>query len=277
MSLLQAEAGAAAPRWSPVVAERHGPDGMPVSTLFPVAEECPVTITYHGVAYAVMMATPADLADYAVGFSLAEGIAQVAWHVLSSAVTAQDTGGMTLDIRLHPDSLRRFLAQRRVRNRVGHGGCGVCGVEDFADALPMPHDIQPDPLTLSGATIKRALAGLRQHQSLARLTHGAHAAAWVSTGGDILLAREDIGRHNAMDKLVGGVIRAGLPRRSGFAVITSRASVEIVQKAVTAGFGALVAISAPTAMAVDWARRHGLTLIGSARDQGFAVFSGRVD
>lgn len=258
--------------WLPMEVMRQFADGSCRMQSLCVADERPVAIGYNGVAHAVMMATPADLEDFAVGFSLTEGIADAS-GIRGIVAEEQGSGEIALDVALEPIALHRFLARRRVRNRVGHGGCGVCGVEDFADALPMPAVPIEGVAPVDPGSVVRAVAALRDFQPLASQTHATHAAAFASADGVIRLIREDVGRHNAMDKLIGARARLAAVE-PGFCVVTSRCSVELVQKAAIAGIRTLVAVSAPTMMAIDWARRAGMTLIATARGDGFTVFTG---
>jgi FdhD protein len=260
---------------APQAADWHLVEATRLDGAFPgtcaVAAETPVTFAYHDIPHAVMMASPTDLEDFAVGFSLTEGIALQADHVRQ--VTRTGDAAIRLDIALHPESLRHFLASRRVRNRPGHGGCGICGVEDFS-SFAVPARANTAVARVDPAAILRALDGLHDRQPLSQRTKGAHAAAFVTPDGEIAVLREDIGRHNAMDKLVGAVLCGGIDPAAGFGLITSRCSVELVQKAVVAGLRTLVAVSAPTSLAIDWARKSGLTLIAAARHGGGSVFTG---
>jgi FdhD protein len=237
-----------------------------------VAEETALAIGYNGVPHAVMMGTPLDLEDFALGFSIAEGIARSASDLKSMTVTPRDDG-IAIEISLMPDALHRFLARRRVRSLRGHTSCGICGVEDL-DALTPP---VTSPLRaarpIDHNALHNALDRLRGLQPLSARTHGAHAAAWVDFMGSLVLVREDIGRHNALDKLIGAALRAGTDFGDGFCLITSRCSYEMAQKAITAGIPALVAISAPTALAIRTARAAGLTLLTLARSGGFLVYA----
>jgi FdhD protein len=234
-----------------------------------IAAERPVAFVYNTTPFAVMMATPADLADFARGFSLAEGIVKRPAEVLSVAI--HDRGrGLELDIAI-PERRHRLLAARP-RNLAGRSGCGLCGVASLDQALrPLP--VVTGEGRLSAAAIRAAIAGLPGLQALNRRTRSIHAAGWFDPEGRPLLLREDVGRHNALDKLIGARVQAGLAEAPGFAVITSRLSVEMVQKAATTGIGTLVALSAPTGLAIDLARDCGLTIAASARDDGFDIWA----
>ena len=230
-----------------------------------VAEEWPVAFRYNGFPYAVMMASPTDLEDFAYGFSFTEGLIERAEDVEHLSV-AHDEAGIRVDVCLSGPSLHRYLAARRIRRLSGNTGCGLCGVEDLADASlkasHVPARPPPDP-----GIISRTADHLRQCQPLSRSTRGAHAAAWISSDGTVRSVREDVGRHNALDKLIGSQLlleRAG--REDGFCLITSRCSYEMVQKAIVAGFSALVAISSPTSLAIRTAKSAGMRLYALAQD-----------
>jgi formate dehydrogenase accessory protein FdhD len=230
-----------------------------------VAEEAPVALVLNGVSQAVMLATPLDLEDFALGFALGEGWLLDAAELLdleieSAAVPGASGGqaeGMTLELRTTGAAAAR-AAQRR-RTLAGRTGCGLCGIESLAQ-WPRPAR-RPLPATaLTPAALDAALAGLQAGQRLNSLCGGLHAAAWCSLDGELLMLREDVGRHNALDKLVGAVVRAGLDRAQGFVLLSSRASIELVHKTVTLGAGALATASAPTAQAIRAAQTHGLAL-----------------
>jgi FdhD protein len=260
---------AAIPVWRSVSARRHGSSSR---CGLDVAEEMPLAIQYNGFAHAVMMGTPHDLEDFAVGFSVAEGIARGV-DDFKEIDARPDGDGMAVAITLAPGALRRYLAGRRMRSLRGHTSCGICGIEDLAQVatLPVPNvGAAPPP---EAAAVHAALAQLRGFQPLSARTHGAHAAAWADRTGGLVLVREDVGRHNALDKLVGAGLRGGHLFADGFCLITSRCSYEMVQKAVAAGISALVAISAPTALAIQTARRAGLTLLTLDRSGGFLIYA----
>jgi FdhD protein len=240
-------------------------------TIATVIEEIPVGVMYAGIPHAVMMATPSDLDDFAVGFSLTEGIIKAASDV-RRITTRQTCDGVELDLELVPERFQGFLSRRRVRNLRGHTSCGLCGVEDIADTrAETPRAATGHPFTR--AAMCRALAALPAQQELHRLTRAAHAAAWASSDGEILLVREDVGRHNALDKLIGAALRQQTNLAAGFCLITSRCSYEMVQKALMASMPAIVAISAPTGLAVRTAEAAGLTLVALARSDGQTIYS----
>lgn len=234
-----------------------------------VAIEAPVSIEIGGIGYAVMMATPADLEDYALGFALGEGLVETAGQV--HRIDAHPIeGGWALRIWLPPE--RNAVALERARKRVSESSCGLCGIENIEQVLrPLP------PLTARiGAdrtAIAAALAALRDHQPLGRATGAVHAAAFCSPAGEILLAREDVGRHNALDKLIGALARAGMDPADGFILLSARCSYELVEKTVRAGCPMLVTISAPTSLAAERAVQAGLTLVTLAREDSALIVS----
>jgi FdhD protein len=237
-----------------------------------VAEEIPIGVLYGGIPHAVMMATPADLDDFAVGFSVTEGIIKAASDVRDIEVR-ETPDGVELNVVLVPERLHGFLSRRRTRNLRGHTSCGLCGVEDVSDTRAETPQAGAGRCFTQEA-VRRALAALPSQQDLHRRTRAAHAAAWVSPDGEILLLREDVGRHNALDKLIGAALRQRTDLSAGFCLITSRCSFEMVQKALMASMPAIVAISAPTGLAVRTAEAAGLTLIALARPDGQIVYAG---
>ena len=226
-----------------------------------IASEVPVAISVCGFGYAVMMATPADLEDFAWGFALSERLIDHAGQVKSVTLRGEDRG-VLLDIWLADECRDRVV--ERVRHRVGESSCGLCGIENLDQALrPLPLVAGPDPI--ASTALFAALESLRRHQPLNTATGAVHAAVFADRKGAILAAREDVGRHNAFDKLIGHGLRAGLAPGEGFALLTSRCSFELVEKAALAGVRLLVTISAPTALAIERAENCGLTLIALAR------------
>ena len=221
----------------------------------------PIAISVCGFGYAVMMATPADLDDFAWGFARCERLIDRAGQV-ESVVIRHEARGVLLDIWLTDECRERVV--ERVRHRVGESSCGLCGVENLDQALrPLPPVAAPSGIP--PAAIFAALAGLDAHQPLNAATGAVHAAAFANRHGAILAAREDVGRHNAFDKLIGHGLRQGVDAGEGFALLTSRCSFELVEKAALAGVRLLVTISAPTALAIERAQACGLTLIALAR------------
>lgn len=231
--------------------------------------EMPVAVSFSGIGYAVMMASPNDLEDFAYGFALAERLIETAGDVEHVAVLPAEAG-LLLQIELAES--RRGLVFERVRHRIGETSCGLCGIENLEQALrPLPE--APVPPRLEREAVFAALADLRAGQPLNESTGAVHAAAMVSATGEIVAAREDIGRHNAFDKLIGHCLRQRLDVSAGFALLTSRCSYELVEKAAVAGFGLLVTVSAPTNLAVRRAADAGLTLIALARRDSMLVLS----
>ena len=234
-----------------------------------VAEEMPVALVYHDVPHVVMLATPADLEDYAVGFTLSEGLVAGAGEIRGVEVIQ---GEASADVKISV-AWERFtqLLQRR-RNLTGRTGCGLCGAERAEDAI---RECQPVPagVTITAAELHETMAQLAARQPINARTGSVHAAAWVVPGKGIQVVREDVGRHNALDKTIGALARAKADFGAGYMLITSRASYEMVQKCATVGVSLLVALSAPTAFAVRLARRSGLTLVAFARADSHVVYA----
>jgi FdhD protein len=210
------------------------------------------------------MATPDAVEDFAVGFSVSEGLLAPASDLPDIAILGSDDG-ITLDISLKGNDLHRYLATRRVRQLRGHTSCGLCGVEDLDDVVRPPIRVHADA-AVDTDLILPALEALRQWQPLSRQTRGAHASAWVGPDGELRMVREDVGRHNSLDKLIGAMVRGRNETAAGFCLITSRCSFEMVQKAAAAGFSALVSAGAPTTHAIRLAQAAGLTLYSLSRD-----------
>jgi FdhD protein len=229
-----------------------------------LAEEVPIAFRYDGFAHGVMMATPADLHDFAVGFSRSEGIIESRSEIQDISIFHGDEG-TTVDISLSGSALHRYLASRRVRQLRGHTSCGLCGVEDLTDVRRALPKLRP-AATLAAESITAALTALRQWQPLSRHTRGAHASAWVALDGSLRIVREDVGRHNSLDKLIGATLRGDTAVENGFCLITSRCSFEMVQKAVAAGFTTLVSAGTPTGLAVRLAEAASLNLYSLSRD-----------
>lgn len=237
-----------------------------------IAEELPVELRYNGQSFAVMMATPRDLEDFALGFSLGEGLIAAPEQLLEVA-SRNLLEGIQLDIRVHEDAPGAQLNQADRRLLPGRSGCGICGTRQLEHALRAPGRVQAQ-LHLRMAELERALENLQHRQPANAATGAVHAAAWVRPGDPNMLVREDVGRHNALDKLIGALSRAGLDPASGFVLVTSRASYEMVTKAASVGISVLAAISAPTALAIELARGAGMTLIGFARPGSCNVYCG---
>ncbi|MBA9063974.1 FdhD protein [Methylobacterium fujisawaense] len=235
-----------------------------------LAAEAPVNLVYGSVPHAVMMATPADLEDFAYGFSLTEGIVDSVDEIRATRVEMAEDG-LRLHVDLAPGRLREHLARKRAIS--GRTGCGVCGIEDLAQ-LPRAGGRAASEVRIALPAIARALSDLDRAQVLGAQTRAVHAAAWARRDGSLAAVREDVGRHNALDKLIGALMRAGTPADEGFLVITSRCSFEMVEKAARLGAAVIVAISAPTSLALERARSYGLTLCAIARADTVTVFTG---
>jgi FdhD protein len=260
-------------RWAittPVEPRVHRRDGgtAPASRQF--VPEVPVALEFNGLAYAVMMATPADLADFALGFALTEGLAGTPADLADLHVTQVEKGWI---VRAQLSGLGIDKLTERVRTRVAESSCGLCGIENL-EAVARPLPPVAEHAAIDPQAIFSALGQLRDHQPLTKATGAAHAAAYADSGGRIVLAREDVGRHNAMDKLVGAMAGKNLPMAGGFILSTARCSYEIVEKAVRAGATTLVTISLPTSMAVERAQASGLSLWCLARDDSVICLSG---
>jgi FdhD protein len=234
-----------------------------------VAEERPVALVYHDVPHVVMLATPADLEDYAVGFTLSEALVASVEEIRGVEV---NQGEASADVRITV-AWERFtqLLQRR-RNLAGRTGCGLCGAETAEDAIRQCAPV-PAGVTVTAAELHAAIAQLAGRQPINARTGSVHAAAWVVPGQGIQVVREDVGRHNALDKTIGALARARADFAAGYMLITSRASYEMVQKCATVGVALLVALSAPTAFAVRLAQRSGLTLVAFARADQHVVYA----
>lgn len=234
-----------------------------------VPEETAISLTYNRETYAVMMATPLDLEDFAVGFSLNEGLIDAAADLLDIEVCRHELG---LELRMTLGEAATQRAGDRRRRMAGPVGCGLCGIESLGEALrPLPRI--DTALTFSAADVQAAVAALGAAQPLNHDTRAVHAAAFWRAGSGLGALREDVGRHNALDKLAGALARDGERAADGMLVISSRVSVEMVQKAAMMGAPVLVAVSAPTALAIRSAAAADLTLIAVARNDGFEVFS----
>ena len=243
--------------------------GETVASLESLIEEVPVALVYNGISHAVMLATPGDLEDFALGFSLSEGILDDPSQIYDVEIVEAADG---IEVRLDIATERFHALKARRRSLAGRTGCGLCGVESLEAAVRYPAPVgERAPLTM--ASIHLALAALATHQPLHHATGAAHAAAWADNGGTLLTVREDVGRHNALDKLIGALARNRVDPASGFALVTSRASYEMVQKAASAGIGVLAAVSAPTAFAARLAEQAGLTLVAWVRAGRLTAYS----
>lgn len=235
-----------------------------------LAEEVPVALVYNGTTQAVMMASPQDLRDFALGFSVTEGIVE-ATHEIESIEIVEHGPGFEARMWLAGDRAKALAARRRAMT--GPVGCGLCGIDSLSEALRPVRSVAEASLALAEEEVAAAMAALRSAQVLHDRTHAAHAAGFWAPGSGLVALREDVGRHNALDKLAGAVLRSEAKPQDGAVILTSRVSIDMVQKAATLGTPVLVAASAPTAHAVRLAQETGLTLVASARGEGFDVFS----
>jgi FdhD protein len=268
-----------------------------------VAEEVPIAMVYNGVSHAVMLATPQDLEDFALGFSLSEGILQNKSELYDIEVVAQTNG---IELRLDVATEAFVKLKERRRNLTGRTGCGLCGAESLQDALRLnsleksvreendaleanihaasrlalecSSPVASPQISIKSASIQAAFQTVQTQQILQQATGATHACAWVNADGKVRLLREDVGRHNAMDKLIGALAKQKnepkLPNQTdGFVLTSSRASVEMVQKVALAGYHILAAISAPTGLAIRVAQQFDVTLVGFLRDNSFVVYS----
>lgn len=236
-------------------------------TSWQVPEEVPLAVLFNSQNYAVMMGTPADFEDFAVGFAIAEGLVANASDVTAVLVlpTAQ---GYAIDLSVPEEKIDRSRMARR--SLEGRTGCGLCGIEDMKDAIRMPARSVP-AVALAPQAVARAYEELPAHQPMSRENRTVHAAAWCAPDGEILLSREDVGRHNALDKLIGALARGGQDFSAGFVLMSSRCSFELVQKCAIAAIGALATVSAPTALALSLARQANLKLAALA-GRGVMIF-----
>jgi len=239
-----------------------------------IAAEVPVALTYNKRSHVVMMMTPSSLEDFAVGFSLTEGIINRPSDILDVSRIVREKG-LELAIRVNEECFARLARQRR--NLVGRTGCGLCGAESLEQAMRNPTAVSSH-LSVTAQAIQAAISSLNEHQPLQARTGAVHGAAWCNGDGEITALREDVGRHIALDKLIGHLYRTGFESSSGFVLVSSRASYEMVFKAAAAGMELLVAVSAPTTLAIDFALGSGITLVGFARPGRHNVytFEGRV-
>jgi len=233
-----------------------------------LAEETPVALIYNGISHAVMLATPQDLEDFALGFSLSEGILLDKSELYGVDVQVQLNG-----IELHCEIASQRMVELKNHRRmlVGKTGCGLCGTESLAQAMHNQFKLK-SPVVFKQSAVLDALKAMPLAQILQHKTGATHACAWVRHDGTLALVREDVGRHNALDKLIGAMGKLEA-RGDGFIITSSRASYEMVQKTATANVNMLVAISAPTALAVRTAKQCGLTLVGFARNDSYVIYS----
>ena len=234
-----------------------------------IAEEVPIAMIYNGISHAVMLATPHDLHDFAMGFSLAEGILTTPQELYGIEIIEQPNG---IELHLEIAAERFHQLKERRRSMTGRTGCGLCGAESLDQALRLPNNVVAGDQQFSSDAILSALKNIQAKQELQGKTGATHASAWVNPDGEIIMVREDVGRHNALDKLLGAKARIN-DRQPGFVLTTSRASYEMVQKVAVANIPMLVAISAPTGLAIRIAQGCGITLVGFARSHQHVIYS----
>jgi FdhD protein len=254
---MPSENGATIRRYAVLKPDGTGPETIERSTII----EAPLAIEYNGIGYAVMMGTPVDLEDFATGFSLSEELISNAAQISSIDIHQAELGWI-LRIQIPPENAEKVIA--RAHQRVSESSCGLCGMDNLEEVMrPLP------PVTAQievvDTAIFAALSMVRDHQTLNHRTGSAHAAAFCAPDGAILMTREDVGRHNALDKLIGALARAGVDVSSGFILLTARCSMELVQKAILANCPMLVTISAATDLAINMAAKYGLRLVSLAR------------
>ncbi len=236
-----------------------------------VAEEVPVALEYNGISHAVMLASPTDLEDFALGFSLSEGILAHPSELFDCEVSNVENG---IRVQMRIASGRFVLLKERRRNLTGRTGCGLCGAETLQQAIRHPARGASHAM-FSAASIYAGLDAMQLRQSLQRHTGATHAAAWLAADGQITVVREDVGRHNALDKLIGALAKERIDFSSGAVLITSRASYEMVQKVATLGIGFLAAVSAPTGLAIRLAEETNVTLLGFVRQKSHVAYAHR--
>jgi FdhD protein len=244
-------------------------DGQSSESAETIAEETPVAIVYNGIPHVVMMATPQDLEDFALGFSITEELIGSPADLEHVEVVRYSQG---IEIQAQVSRACEEVIAGRTRRLTGRTGCGICGADSVSMVLKQLHPVQGE-VTIQAGTIRRALDALVTHQALNAEAGAVHAAGWAGLDGTIQAVREDVGRHNALDKLIGALLKAGVDPATGFVVVTSRASFEMVQKTTVLGAPLMAAISGPTGLAVRVAQQAGLTLVGFARGGGHTVYT----
>lgn len=244
-------------------------DGQPSDSAETIAEETPVAIVYNGIPHVVMMATPQDLEDFVLGFSITEELIRSPADLERVEVVRYSRG---IEIQAMVNPVCGEVIAGKTRRLTGRTGCGICGADSVAMVLKELHRVE-DNVSIRPEAIRCALDSLVSHQELNAEAHAVHAAGWAGLDGTIQVVREDVGRHNALDKLIGALLKAGTDPKSGFVVVTSRASFEMVQKTTVLGAPLMAAISGPTGLAVRIAQQAGLTLVGFARRGGHTVYT----
>lgn len=246
-------------------------DGAAVPSSRAIPEETAVAVVHDGATFAVMMATPADIEDFAVGLSLSEGVIDAVGQVRDMEVIVTEYG---IEARLWLDRPAGTALAERRRALAGPTGCGLCGIESLqaVTAAPAP-DVQAGGAVIASADVTAMLKALSEAQTLGNTTRAVHAAGFWTREEGLVVVREDVGRHNALDKVAGALARQGRDGQGGVVVLTSRVSIDMLQKTLRLGAAVIVAVSAPTSMAIRAAEAAGLTLIAIARDDGFEVFT----
>jgi FdhD protein len=244
-------------------------NGTATKTTRMIPEEVAVAFTYDRATYAVMMATPADLEDFAIGFTLSEGIVGCVDDITSLDIMVVEQG---IECRMTLENAAQARVASRRRRIAGPVGCGLCGIESLEEAARSIPQVTSS-LTVTAEAIMEAIRTMPHLQTLNRKTHGVHAAAFLDSSDGSLILREDVGRHNALDKLIGAAAQASMPGGRGAVLMTSRISIELIQKCAMLGAPILVAVSVPTAHALRAAEKAGITLAAIARNDGFEVFT----
>jgi FdhD protein len=248
--------------------ERHS-EGVVTQVRDALAEEIPIAMVYNGISHAVMLASPTSLEAFGLGFSLSEGILAHRSELFDIEMVEQCDG---IELRMEISAQQFSELKQKRRSMTGRTGCGLCGAESLEQAVRHPAKVESG-FRIHIAALHRAMDNIGQHQILQALTGAVHAAAWVSAAGEILALEEDIGRHNALDKLIGRLAMQATDFSQGLALLTSRASYEMVQKAATVGIPMLAAVSAPTSLAVSMAEKTGITLLGFVRNGSHVVYA----
>ncbi|WP_290702842.1 formate dehydrogenase accessory sulfurtransferase FdhD [Amphritea sp.] len=248
--------------------------GQSLDALDSIAEEIPVAMIYNGISHVVMMASPCDLEEFAMGFSLSEGIIRKPEEIYAIDLMMADPENLVsgIEIQMSITTQRSMQLKKRRRNLTGRTGCGLCGAESLQQAIRPVKPVPALPLA-TPAAVENAVGQLTGKQPLQNITGACHGAAWCDSEGNIQLLREDVGRHNALDKLLGALQHENINLSEGFALISSRASYEMIHKASSCGISTLVAVSAPTGLALDLAKQAGLNLIGFARPGRHVIYN----
>lgn len=249
---------------------RTGHHGLSHFEIDQIAQEIPVALEYNGISHATLLATPCDLEDLAYGFSFTEGIIRTARDIYDVVIT-EAAAGLVVQITIAHACLSQLKLRRRAL--AGRTGCGLCGIESLDEVRRDLPALEPRPARISRRAIVHAIDRLRDLQPLHQATGATHAAGWANAHGDVQHVREDVGRHNALDKLIGHLLRHGIAPGDGIAAISSRASFEMVQKSVAAGIGVIAAVSAPTSFAIQIADELNVLLAGFARDGRFNLYA----